>query len=516
MSSFPPASPPPFPPFNAPPDPFGPAPRTRIALGGLGAAAAWVVILVITLGLVITVNLPKTEIEGGRDVLGLRMMQMQAQYLLAIAPSEPASRASFLERREIEQINTGSIAQRLRFAVVAGDLGGPAAALGVLDELEQRVNDHNAEAASNPRLTRVEWTADEAAALRLLRTLYDARTGGAPGNDVLSADDIALLERELEWFARLALNPPGGDEAARKAVMAPATRLLVIMVTMVIAGLCVGGLGLIGLIVLFILAAMGTVRMGVAPSRAPAGVYAETFAFWLLLFFGLQVVIETAPVPPGSELFAGAVAFFISLLALAWPCIRGVSWRDARRDIGLTLGRGGVLEPAFGVAAYAMMLPFLAVGVLVTLMLVFIAGAVSGAVPDTGLGPFSPSGGPAHPLLGAAGTPWWTIIQMYLVASVAAPVVEEIMFRGVLYRNLRTGLGALGPVMAAVVGTCINALIFAAIPPQGWVAIPALGGIAVGMTVAREWRDSLVAPILVHAISNGVVTTIMLVVLAGG
>lgn len=506
-----------LPSFSSPFGSSGDPPRgSGVAFGVAGAALAWTVILVVTLGLVVTVNLPRTEIEGGRDVLGLRMMQMQAQYMLAIAPNEPASRSSFLERREIEQLNTGSIAQRLRFAVVAGDLGGPAAALGVLDELEQRVNDHNAEAASDPRLTPVEWTADEAAALRLLRTLYDARTGGAPGNDLLSADDVALLKRELEWFAGLALNPPGGDEAARKAVMAPATRLLVILTVMVVAGLCVGGLGFIGLIVLFILAATGTVRMGIEPARAPAGVYAETFAVWLLVFFGLQVVVESAPIPPDSGLFAGAVVFFISLLALAWPVVRGVSWADARRDIGLTLGRGGMLEPLYGVAAYAMMLPFLAVGVLVTLLLMFLAGAVMGAAPDTGLGPFSPSGGPAHPLLGAAGTQWWTVIQMYLVASVAAPVVEEIMFRGVLYRNLRSGLGAMGPAMAAVAGTCLNALIFAAIHPQGWVAIPALGGIAVGMTVAREWRDSLIAPMLVHAISNGVVTTVMLVVLSGG
>ena len=56
--------------------------------------------------------------------------------------------------------------------------------------------------------------------------------------------------------------------------------------------------------------------------------------------------------------------------------------------------------------------------------------------------------------------------------------------------------------------------IFAAIHPQGWVAIPALMGIAVGMNLMREWRGSLLPSMLVHGISNGIVTSVLFLLLS--
>jgi membrane protease YdiL (CAAX protease family) len=57
-------------------------------------------------------------------------------------------------------------------------------------------------------------------------------------------------------------------------------------------------------------------------------------------------------------------------------------------------------------------------------------------------------------------------------------------------------------------------VIFAAIHPQGWVAIPVLGGIAMMLAGLREWRGSLIASMTAHAINNGV-AVLMLVALAG-
>ena len=46
-------------------------------------------------------------------------------------------------------------------------------------------------------------------------------------------------------------------------------------------------------------------------------------------------------------------------------------------------------------------------------------------------------------------------------------------------------------------------MIFAALHPQGVFAIPALAGIGIGFSLLREWRDSLIAPMVAHAINNG-------------
>jgi membrane protease YdiL (CAAX protease family) len=55
--------------------------------------------------------------------------------------------------------------------------------------------------------------------------------------------------------------------------------------------------------------------------------------------------------------------------------------------------------------------------------------------------------------------------------------------------------------------------VFAAIHPQGWVAIPALMSIAVGMNLLREWRGSLIPSMVVHGLSNGIVVSMMVLML---
>jgi membrane protease YdiL (CAAX protease family) len=46
-------------------------------------------------------------------------------------------------------------------------------------------------------------------------------------------------------------------------------------------------------------------------------------------------------------------------------------------------------------------------------------------------------------------------------------------------------------------------LIFAAIHPQGWVAIPALMSLSCGFTLVREWRGTLLPGMVAHGLHNG-------------
>ena len=63
---------------------------------------------------------------------------------------------------------------------------------------------------------------------------------------------------------------------------------------------------------------------------------------------------------------------------------------------------------------------------------------------------------------------------MFVLASVAAPVVEEIMFRGVLYRHLREASGGWGRWLSVLVSVLLSSFVFAVIHPQGWVGVPVL------------------------------------------
>ena len=214
-------------------------------------------------------------------------------------------------------------------------------------------------------------------------------------------------------------------------------------------------------------------------------------------------------VPPEMSLLATMAGFAASLGVLAWPVVRGVPWRVVRHDIGLTLGERPWLEPLAGVGGYLATLPLLAVGLFITLALMTIQQVTAAEAPT-----FGPTGGPAHPIVAyMSGPDVWLKLQVLLLAAVAAPIVEEIMFRGVLYRHLRDATGRLGLVVSVLLSTGINTFVFASIHPQGLVAVPALMSLACGMTLIREWRGTLVPSMVIHGLSNGLLISLLWIAL---
>ena len=106
-----------------------------------------------------------------------------------------------------------------------------------------------------------------------------------------------------------------------------------------------------------------------------------------------------------------------------------------------------------------------------------------------------------------------TILLVFLTACIAAPVVEETMFRGVLYRHLREWTGWRRRWISVTFSAVFNGLIFAAIHPQGIYGIPVLAILAIGFSLTREWRGSLLSPMLMHGMHNGLVTCVSLLIL---
>jgi membrane protease YdiL (CAAX protease family) len=224
----------------------------------------------------------------------------------------------------------------------------------------------------------------------------------------------------------------------------------------------------------------------------------------MVLYLGLGYAFRR--VPAGHlALSLNLLAMLLSLTVLAWPVVCGVPWPQLRDDIGWRGERRRGLGLVLGLGTYLAALPLAAAGLAATLALIFLQRHYGGG-PD----PLRPGEGPSHPIVGVAlradGRVW---LQLVLVASVAAPVVEETMFRGVLYRHLREATGRLAPALSALVSALASSFVFAVIHPQGWLGVPLLMALALAFALAREWRGSLVPGMVAHGLNNGVAALLL-------
>src|SRR5690606_18992191 len=99
---------------------------------------------------------------------------------------------------------------------------------------------------------------------------------------------------------------------------------------------------------------------------------------------------------------------------------------------------------------------------------------------------------PTHPIVQWVMDAGWTgRLVIVLVACVLAPLFEEIMFRGFLYRHLRETTMLWRTARSVTFSALLSSLIFAVIHPQGLIAVPALATLATAFCLLREWRGSL-------------------------
>ena len=222
-----------------------------------------------------------------------------------------------------------------------------------------------------------------------------------------------------------------------------------------------------------------------APIVLPAGVgigALVVLAASLLVARLLVVVLE----PVGVH-----VGVLVGLLILigygppAWWCIWSVKravgphWRSS---IGWSF-RG--IDLAWGLLAW--------LGALIA-QAVVIAVLISIDVPVT-----SNTGG-----LGDEGIPGWYVVATSVAAVVAAPVVEELVFRGVVLSSLSSRLGRVGAV-------AVQGLLFGAVhadPMFGWSNVGlaiVLGTVGVVFGIVVELTGRLSPAIVAHAVFNGVV-----------
>jgi membrane protease YdiL (CAAX protease family) len=358
-----------------------------------------------------------------------------------------------------------SPAKTCAFAILDSMLLEPSVGIKALESVGDNWNDQDLKLRSET-LTRLHQLADG-------KTIDDF--------DEQSTD-------RLGWFAEIL------DGRAHTG-LGPIVAVLAVGGWYLVVGLC----GLVALIMCIVLSASGTLPARLARRSRLGFVLIETFAIWFVMFFGGQYALATFV--GDDRVYFAPLLFIASFVTLAWPMLRGFSWAETREAIGWR-SNGLGKDVLWGGIGYSMSVVCLGIGVLIVLITSLWA---------------SPTKTPSHPAvehMGQAGT--GGILVLFFLACVAAPILEETMFRGVLYRHLRDltnpGSSTLGTVFSVAVSALVSSVLFAAIHPQGLFFVPVLAGLAFGFCLLREWRGSVIPGMFAHGITNFVTLLLNLMI----
>ncbi len=435
-----------------------------------------------------------TSEAGGPQQINMEQ-EMTGRMIYAAGPGGMKIDSSLLVPN-LSQLKDDSLVSRLAFVILTSELSTPDAGIEELDSI------HDEKAAGT-----ITLTPEEQALLDDVSLLLFAAASGERA-DALPEERAELMRRSLGFFGELLIARSSADQKTLDDLSSSAVSGMVTLLIAVVWFISFFLGGLASLIILGIFAAYGKLESRFTVSASTGSVYIETFAIWIGMFFLLQIITEAlvtilsqsslgAYIGPEFSMILSLVMMFVSLSALVWPRIRGVSSSRLREDIGL--GPVNVFKEIIpGLVTYAMGLPVLLVGLLLSIVLGFVLNVLFGEQPA--------ASHPIQAIIGEGG--WMTIVLIFLVACVGAPVTEEIMFRGVLYRYLRDFSRTWGILLSLFFSMLVSSFIFAAVHPQGLTFIPVLGSLAVAFCIGREWRGSLAAPMIAHGVSNGAVLTL--------
>lgn len=449
---------------------------------------AWLLILV-SLFLMLWLTPRLTPIESSEiedEASALAILKIQSRVVMGLeqlTPEAAESEAADLDLLAISPQTTAAVAglKLLRNS----DENGKEQAIELLDrELE------------------LEDSTMSASARRLLTDLKSI-VEGVSGVAIL--DEYEISPYYFDYY-RLASLPE--DDPARVEFRKRSLQTAVGYVGGIVAVLGLAFLGLILLLVALARQSNGK-RLFLFEERLPLdGVLLTGFALYLFIMAAGQVLSVLVANAGEIDAFPTDVAYAVSgalgvgamvasvIIGFLYPRWRGMDFAVYRRRMGWHRGQGFFKEAFNGLTGYIAMLPIFLIGVVGTILLGLILNFF--AAEDAAAEPVS------HPIVSQLAEGGIAIkIGMFLLAAVMAPLFEETMFRGALYRSLRGKWNFLASGL-------MSGFIFAIIHPQGIIAVPALMAMGFGFAMIREWRDSLIAPMVAHAVHNGTLVTAML------
>ena len=462
---------------------------------------SWMVVLALTLGITSLVATTQflAEEEIGGDASSMDLMQIQLQGKFVVGQQELAKAAPGAPPTQLPaELNAGCYEQRICYSIILNEVESSSEALDYLEDLDAKVDEHG-----------LELTDDQTRMRKVVNELLGNYESGNPDSTALPESDRTFLQDKLGWLGKLSLYPSNSPhKAERSAVIGAASKLTI---GGVIAMLLIFLGGLAGFFIsfgFFALLFSGNLKSKFANQATDHNIYIETFAIWLFCFFGASLLMPLLGIEnPTIQMLLQPAIFFGSLLALFWPVVRGVSFAQVKHDIGWTF-TNPLKEIGCAAVAYLALLPWLIPGLILIVVIMMLVG-LGGQAHE-----FARQSTPGHPIQeDIMSGNVVTICFVFLATCVAAPIVEETMFRGVLFRHLRDLTVAWKQWTSVAFSAIANGLIFAAIHPQGLIAIPILTSLAIGFTLTRQWRGSLLASMTMHAIHNFLVTCVSVVIL---
>lgn len=464
--------------------------------GGRGMAIlAWVVTLALVVFIAVAQNTAELEQVGPGEVappdaLTTLLGRYAAGSKSIISAGGPDAVAPLIE--QFDQQAGDEPAARLRATMLVGELAGENVALERIETLRTSIAERisQAEAAGGEDAeARVERLGTIDRDAQTLESIYMEGAGS------LGSTQQGEFEERHGWFARLAISHGmESSDPVRAGVMGEATRTFITMISIVMLAIGAALVGLVLGIIAITQIVSGKLNRWYFPPPPGGSVYLEAFAIFMVGFIAIQAVSMFVLGASGIDLTAALI--WLLPLAGFWPVVRGQDWARHKFAMGWHRGRGVVREIGAGFIGYLAGLPVFAMGIALTLLFGILGGLISGE--GEGGAP-----GPTHPILDqiAAGDVA-TIIAVYVLAALWAPITEESLFRGALQHHLR---GRMRFVPAGL----LTAFIFAVVHPQGWIAVPALMSLGFVLSMLREWRGSIIAPAFAHGMHNATIVTVL-------
>jgi len=462
---------------------------------------AWLVLLVV-LPLVVVMQQMKAhdvaEIDGSKIAAPAGdSVEVSARMGARMAYWMPSAAPNFMV--QIDQAVETPL-QRFRAALAAGELDGPDEAAARLGEVIEELTADRQRDDDAPNENKLARKAQLLADAEVLLPYYQGIAESEDTVEPLDGTTLEGLKKRHGFFADLAhVARLPQDHEARKTLLdgvevpfAVMGLLMVVMGGTVLAGL---GLGITAIVLI-----VGK-RVRVTMDRpAPGGsVYLETAVLFVVGFALLQVAqVGASMIGEKAETVAGMLALpaqWLLLLVPLWPLARGVSWGQIRDDLGLRAPKGLIAEAFMGTVGYLALLPILLAGIGVMLVLLILQETL-----------FPAEAGdlaPANPVLEMVRELDPVVMVLFFtLATIWAPLCEELIFRGAFFRHLRSRL-------AMPLAAILSALVFGMM--HGYAGVQLIPVMIIGFNFAliRAWRGSLYGCIVGHALNNAVVLSLL-------
>lgn len=329
--------------------------------------------------------------------------------------------------------------------------------------------------------------------------LIDKVYGQADKKGQLTAeylDSISTnVETHLGWISKillvdaLKLSNPDAAKIKLDFIYAEASEKALVFGFMFLIGALLLTIGFFALMIWILKLAFADFKISGVNISIPSQQLLDVFILYLIALNLLFLYTTTLEASFETKIKLTAVGTLsLSLLAI-YPAIKGSNIRNILKTIGI-LPWPGFKNLFVGPIFVAAMWPLFALAIgfyqdILNKLNIDIARAEHPVVP-----------------VFLSSDSEFALTWLFVFAAVVAPIVEEIMFRGVLYGWLRDHYGK-------IVSIVTSAFLFAVVHPQGALGIVPLSLIGCGLAFLREWRGSIIPCMLAHSLVNTTVLTII-------